>query len=101
MLSRRAQFHQAMLVSHLTPFDSPFQDMLGGTRQMFVMQGSDPITAATQAHGLAYGLLMRHSTMLAFLDDFWLMGVVILIVIPFMFLMKKMKPHKENDTVSH
>jgi DHA2 family multidrug resistance protein len=94
MLARRAQFHQSVLVSHMTPLDSAYQAMLTGARQMLVAQGSDPVRAAGQAQGLAYGLLMRHATMLAFLDDFWLMGVVILGMIPFMFLMKKVRPHK-------
>jgi len=97
MLARRAQFHQAVLVSHMTPLDSPYQAMLGGARQMLMGRGSDPVLAAHQAQGLAYGLLMRHATMLAFLDDFWLMGVFILGVIPFMFLMKKVRPHKETE----
>jgi DHA2 family multidrug resistance protein len=65
---------------------------------MLTIQGSDPVQASHQAQGLAYGLLMRHSTMLAFLDDFWLMAVVILAVIPFMFLMKKVQPHRGPDS---
>jgi len=97
MLARRTQFHQAVLVSHMTPLDSAYQAMLIGARQMLLAQGSDPVQAAHQAQGLAYGLLMRHATMLAFLDDFWLMAVVILGMIPFMFLMKKVRPHKETE----
>jgi len=100
MLARRAQFHQAVLVSHMTPLDSAYQAMLGGAKQMMVAQGSDPVLAAHQAQGLAYGLLMRHATMLAFLDDFWLMAVATLAVIPFMFLMKKVRPHKGPE-VAH
>ncbi len=46
-----------------------------------------------QAHGLLYGLLQRHSAMLALADDFWLMGIAFLAIIPLMFLMKKTKPH--------
>ena len=49
--------------------------------------------AQAQANGLAYGLLQRHATMLAFVDDFWLMGLTFLILIPLMFLMKKSRPH--------
>jgi len=67
---------------------------------MMAARGSDPVLAAHQAQGLAYGVLMRHATMLAFLDDFWLMAVVILAVIPFMFLMKKVRPHRGPD-VAH
>ena len=94
MLARRAQFHQSVLVSHMTPLDSAYQAMLSGAKQMLVAQGSDPVQAAHQAQGLAYGLLMRHASMLAFLDDFWLMAVASLGMIPFMFLMKKVRPHK-------
>jgi DHA2 family multidrug resistance protein len=94
MLARRTQFHQAVLVSHMTPLDSAYQAMLSGAKQMLVAQGSDPVQAAHQAQGLAYGLLMRHASMLAFLDDFWLMAVATLGMIPFMFLMKKVRPHK-------
>jgi DHA2 family multidrug resistance protein len=94
MLARRAQFHQAVLVSHMTPLDSAYQAMLSGAKQMLLAQGSDPVQAAHQAQGLAYGLLMRQASMLAFLDDFWLMAVATLSMIPFMFLMKKVRPHK-------
>jgi DHA2 family multidrug resistance protein len=94
MLARRAQFHQAVLVSHMTPLDSAYQAMLHGAGQMLAVQGSDPVQAAHQAQGLAYGLLMRHANMLAFLDDFWLMGLATTGMIPFMFLMKKVRPQK-------
>jgi DHA2 family multidrug resistance protein len=100
MLARRAQFHQTTLVSHLTPLDSAYQAMLSGARQMFTMYGSDPVHAAHQAHGVLYGLLMRHATMLAFIDDFWLMAVISLVMIPCMFLMKKMRPHT-GPAMSH
>ena len=101
MLARRAQFHQAVLVSHLTPLDPAYQGMLRGAQQLIVAGGSDPVLAAHQAQGMAYGLLMRHATMLAFLDDFWLMAVFILVIIPFMFLMKKARPHRVEPTGMH
>jgi DHA2 family multidrug resistance protein len=96
MLARRAQFHQAVLVSHLTPLDSAYQGMLKGAQQLMMAQGSDAVSASNRAQGMAYGLLMRHASMLAFLDDFWLMAVFILAIIPFMFLMKKARPHREE-----
>ena len=100
MLARRAQFHQAVLVSHLTPLDSAYQGMLRGAQQLMMAQGSDPVSASHRAQGMAYGLLMRHASMLAFLDDFWLMAVFILAIIPFMFLMKKARPHREEKAAA-
>jgi DHA2 family multidrug resistance protein len=49
--------------------------------------------AQARALGLAYGLLQRHAGMLAFVDNFWLMGLTFLSLIPLMFMMKKARPH--------
>ena len=93
LLARREQFHQGMLVSHMTPFDSAYQTMVNGAARILYASGSSVPDAQAQANGLAYGLLQRHASMLAFLDDFWLMGLTFLSLIPLMFLMKKSRPH--------
>ena len=92
VLARRAQFHQGMLLSHMTPLDSAYREMVGGSARVLFAAGSNFTDAQVQASGLAYGLLQRHATMLAFVDDFWLMGVMFLILIPLMFIMKKARP---------
>jgi len=94
MLARRAQFHQTVLVSHLTPFDARYNAALQGATQTLMIHGSNATQAASQAQGLLYGMLQRQATMLAFVDDFWLMGIAVLVMIPLMFLMKKTKPQK-------
>ena len=94
MLARRAQFHQTVLVSHLTPFDARYNAALQGATQTLMTHGSNATQAASQAQGLLYGMLQRQATMLAFVDDFWLMGIAVLLMIPLMFLMKKTKPKK-------
>ena len=93
MLARRSQFHQNVLVSHLTPFDSSYRAMVQGASQMLAAKGASAPQASAQAHGMLYGLVQQHSSMLAFADDFWLMGIAFLAVLPLMFLMKKTKPH--------
>jgi len=40
---------------------------------------------------LLYGNLIRQASMLAYTDTFWLLGLTFLAMIPFMFLMKKIK----------
>jgi len=96
LLARRTQFHQGMLVSHMTPFDSAYQAMVNGAARLLVVAGSSFADAQTQANGMAYGLLQRHATMLAFVDDFWLMGLTFLSLVPLMFLMKKSRPHRAS-----
>ena len=94
VLARRSQFHQNMLVSHMTPLDAPYQGMVNGARQLLFAAGSSPTDALAQAQGMAYGLLQRHAAMLAFVDSFWLMGLTFLSLIPLMFLIKKSRPHQ-------
>ena len=45
--------------------------------------------AMEQAQALLYSQLLRQSSMLAFVDVFWLLGATCLAMIPLMFLMKK------------
>ncbi len=94
LLARRAQFHQQILVGHLTPNDLPYQSALHGFTQALVTRGSDPVQAAHQAQGMMYGMMMKQATMLAFVDTFRILGYLFLIMVPLTFLMKKTRPHK-------
>jgi DHA2 family multidrug resistance protein len=94
ILARRTQFHQARLVDHLTPFDPSYAQALSGTAHMLVQKGASATQAAAQAQGLLYGIVQRQSAMLAFVDSFWVLGVIFLAVIPLMFFVKKVGPHK-------
>lgn len=94
MVARRAQAHQNMLVGHLTPYDHAYQNMLNGSSQMLQSGGSSPTQALSQAHGLIYSELLRQASMLSYIDVFWLLSFTCLGMIPLMFMMKKMRPHK-------
>ena len=94
ILARREQFHQARLVEHLTPFDLSYNQALSGMAHMFTAGGGGAPQAMAQAQGLMYGMVQRQAAMLAFVDCFWLLGVVFLAVVPLMFLVKKAGPHK-------
>jgi DHA2 family multidrug resistance protein len=101
LLARRAQVHQAILVSHLTPLDPAYTASLSGASRFLMSQGSNPVQALNQAHGLVYGNLIRQANMLAYTDTFWLLGLTFLGMIPFMFLMKKTQPRGAPTTPAH
>jgi DHA2 family multidrug resistance protein len=92
ILARRAQYHQSVLVSHLTPYDPAYRDAMGRATMALQAGGSSPTDAAAQAHGLIYGTLLKQSSMLAFADAFWVMGMLFLVIIPLMFLIRKTAP---------
>jgi DHA2 family multidrug resistance protein len=81
MLASRAQFHQTALSAHTTPRSSHFNNAVQGMSQSFA--ASTPLAAQHQAYGQPYGSILRQSTMITYLDNFWLLGISALVMIPF------------------
>ncbi|HVB58674.1 MAG TPA: DHA2 family efflux MFS transporter permease subunit [Candidatus Acidoferrales bacterium] len=96
MLDRRAQFHQARLVSNLQSKNLQYQGALNHLIHVFMSRGADAAHAAVQAQGVIYAQLQRQAMMLSFTDNFWIMAMLSLVVIPLMFIMKKIKPRKTS-----
>jgi MFS transporter, DHA2 family, multidrug resistance protein len=92
MLARRAQVHQANLVANLNHGNSSFHSSLAGLIHAFIARGSSAFEASRQAYALVAARLDQQATMLAYIDNFRMLGVVVALMIPFVFLMKKVKP---------
>ncbi len=90
LLARRAQVHQANLIGHLAPGDAAYQGLLNQASQLGVLRGglSAP-DAARMAQGAAYGTVVKQSSMMAFSDTFWFMGVLCIALLPLLFLMRE------------
>jgi len=101
MQARLTQSHQTSLVSHMTPLDPRYRAALQGITAMLHLRGSSWALGAQQAQGMLYGELQRQSAMLAFVDVFWLLGLVCLAMIPLMFLMKRGRPQTSGSIASH
>src|SRR5271157_6147123 len=99
LLARRSQYHQSVLVSHLTPYDANYRDAVASAAAMLHARGASLPDAAAQAQGLVYGTMQRQAGMLAFSDAFWAMGVLFLMIIPLMFMMKNSRPVKGQVVV--
>ena len=61
---------------------------LHGAATMLRQRGSDASCAYHQAQALLYYELQRQSAMLAFIDVFWILGIMCLCMIPLMFFVK-------------
>jgi DHA2 family multidrug resistance protein len=57
--------------------------------------GASGAYATQQAYALIQGTVQRQATMLAYIDNFWLLGIAIMLMIPTVFLMKKSRPGGE------
>ncbi|HYB43837.1 MAG TPA: DHA2 family efflux MFS transporter permease subunit [Candidatus Methylomirabilis sp.] len=85
LLARRAQGHQAVLAGHLTPYD-PAYEQARQTLQRYLTTRTNPVTAARQALGMLYNLVLQQATLMAFLDVFRALAVLALLCTPLAFL---------------
>jgi DHA2 family multidrug resistance protein len=92
LLDRRTQVHMNDLSRHLSASNPAFQSALQGATQAMRAHGASTAFATQQAYALIAGTVQRQATMLAYIDDFRLLGWAILAMIPMVFLMKKSRP---------
>jgi len=90
MLARGAQAHQALMVGHLTPTDPAFAQRFDAAKNL-LSHHTDPATATMQAYAAVYSLLDQQAHLWAFVDNFFLFGVLALAGIPLVFLFKRPK----------
>jgi DHA2 family multidrug resistance protein len=87
-LARGSQVHQATLAAHLTPYDPAYQQWLNSAQSALVTR-SNPFVAAPRALALLYSTLVRQATLLAFLDNFRLIGIAALVCLPLVLLFRR------------
>ena len=91
LLERRTQLHQARLMDHVNDMNPALKTTLAGFAATSVSGGSSGAGAAAKAHGMLFNMIERQATMLAFLDNFKLLGVIFFAIIPIFFLLKRPK----------
>ena len=82
MLDRRIQFHTVRLTERANELSAAYHNALQGIQLKLVSAGSTAAHASAQAYAMIYGTIERQAAMLAFLDDFKILGLVFFAVIP-------------------
>jgi DHA2 family multidrug resistance protein len=89
LLARREQFHQFRLAEHLTPMGRDFQTAVSQIQQFFQFQGATSPVPGQGVVGVIYKNLLRQAAMLSFNDCFFVLSIMIMLVLPFVLLMKR------------
>lgn len=89
-LARSSQTHQALMASHLTPYDPEFQQQFQAAVAL-AARGGDPAAAPSLAYGLMYRTLVQQSALWAYVDTFRLLGILCVFCIPLVFLFKRVQ----------
>jgi len=99
MLARGAQAHQALMVGHLSPDNPAFRQQLDAANKLLAHH-ADPVTASRQAYNAVYSLLDQQAHLWAFVDNFFIFGMMALVTMPLIFLFKRVTaPAKTVETV--
>jgi DHA2 family multidrug resistance protein len=91
-LARRTQFHQARMVSHITPYNPQYQRTLQQITRSLTHTGAAAARTSRQAVGVIYGTVQQQATMMSYLDIFYLLAWAALLMILLVFLLRKVKP---------
>jgi DHA2 family multidrug resistance protein len=97
MLARRTQFHQSSLSAHLNPANPRVAAMLHGTTSS--LRASSGGAALHQAYALLAGTIDRQATMLSYIDNFRILGIAALFLLPCVFAVKR--PRKGGEVHVH
>jgi len=92
LLARRAQFHQSMLVYHVTRYDPAFQTQMSGLTRQLVYSGATAADAQGKAYGLIYQGVGTQAQTLAYLDAFKVLAIGAGIMFALAFLVRHNDP---------
>ncbi len=91
MLSRRIQFHHARLAEHINIFNPGAQQAMNTIPTMLFYRGIPLGDNQGMSYGLIHGELSRQAAMMSFLDNFWLLALIFLLMLPLLLLMRRPK----------
>ncbi len=88
-LARRDQFHQDRLAASMRQVPGLLPGTLAGLRRHLAERGWGPAAAAHKALTMLYQQLLRHASALSYLDGFRVVALLLLIAVPFVWIMRK------------
>lgn len=95
LLARGAQTHQAVISTHMTPYDPAFQERL---RQIAAALGLGNMQAALAS---VYGTVMRQAMLMSFIDNFRLLAFLCILCVPATLLFKRVRTRGGPSVAAH
>lgn len=86
IVAQRSQFHHVQLAAHISPLNPAYQHFDAALTASLAHAGLDPASARQAAVAAANTMVNRQSTMLAYNDVSWVLGMMFLAIIPLILL---------------
>jgi MFS transporter, DHA2 family, multidrug resistance protein len=88
-IARREQANQVTLVRHVTPYSAATGQMLQRLQQAFNAAHANAADALHHAQAALYAIVQQQAAVLSYIDAFWLVGAILLAMIPLVLLLRK------------
>lgn len=94
-LVRGSQSHQNYLAANITTGNSAAIETLQGLQAKLCMAGFDTYTARQKALGVLYSMVQQQASLLAYVDNFRLLGSLALLCIPIAMFFRRVREHPQ------
>jgi DHA2 family multidrug resistance protein len=91
VLSDRGQFHHSRLVEHVIPSSASYQQTLQQATNYFTAHGASLAQAHQQAIGWIGQQLQTQTSLLSYVDAFWVLTLLALAAVPLALTLRKVK----------
>jgi DHA2 family multidrug resistance protein len=98
---RNQQTHINRLGAHVYPQNPTANQTFESMKAYFMSQGFSAAVATKQAYLSMWGMVQRQAAMLSYNDTFLFMAGMFVVMIPFLFLLRKPKPGKAGAAMMH
>ena len=95
-LVRNSQIHQNYLAANVTAGNPAAMEMLHGLQTKLYLGGADTYTAHQKALGMLYRILQQQASLLAYADNFRLLGYLALLCIPLAIFFHRVRKHSQD-----
>ncbi|MGB7493301.1 MAG: hypothetical protein WBR14_05660 [Candidatus Acidiferrum sp.] len=92
LIVRRSQYHQQILVGHVTTDTPAFRSSLHSLSSQIAHSGLRATDAHNQAIARFYDLVNQQAHVLSYMDTFWILGVFCSLMFALAFFLKKNDP---------
>ncbi|MGA7504245.1 MAG: DHA2 family efflux MFS transporter permease subunit [Candidatus Sulfotelmatobacter sp.] len=100
VITRRSQYHQQILVGHVTPDTPAFRSSLHALSSEVAHSGLRAADARNQAIARFYDLVNRQAHAMSYMDTFWILGALCSVMFVLAFFLKKNDPGADGQVAA-
>ena len=89
LIARREQYHQSVLVEHVTSLGGQYDAVVHRLQQAYLAYSGSTVDALQRAQAQVYKMVQQQAALLSFNDCFWVMAVILAAMVPLVLLIRK------------